>query len=492
MGCAASARGQSKYEADAVKVIGNEPLSPPAAAGSAAVAAEKKGPDTSEPPLPDQIPTLPLDLVKEWLTKLGIGHSSADSEETLRKMLQSYLVQEEVKRYSEEDVTKILDRCKREEDRGEDDGDRKWGILLDGIAIVMAAPRPYASTVADVDRSTTAESVRSVATRNGPGWQAKDLLRIQKTLQEIGYFREQALQYKWHFDYNFKLSLLVRHVHVKFQPFPPDGQEWTPQVGDFVLARGDLEQNIDPAVRDPNWAWVQNPREGVQGWVQANCLETVHGTVAREDFDSDDVDENGIPSIRMRAGMVMEIRAQDPRGLWTYVASSEENVGWVPATSLEPLPDETVHGEIIAELDLLVETATQQEKKLQALLLQKPRDVTADIEGAEAELENFAMRTNALVEKLQKEAAQNEADTQAVESQIGRVVAPFEAESEIQLSVNVGDVLIIVQRDESGWTYCRRDENDEGWVPRDVLAEDFETAEVLSPYDPGLKDSVAG
>jgi hypothetical protein len=137
---------------------------------------------------------------------------------------------------------------------------------------------------------------------------------------------------------------------------------------------------------------------------------------------------------------------------------------------LEPLPDEKVHGEIIAELDLLVETATQQEKKLQALLLQKPRDVTADIEGAEAELDNFAMRTNALVEKLQKEAAQNEADAEAVESQIGRVVAPFEAESEIQLTVNVGDVLIIVQRDESGWTYCRRDENDEGWVPRDVLA----------------------
>jgi hypothetical protein len=162
MGCAASAGGGKYQSKDDVKAIGAEPQSPPAASGSTTVPGSgdsKAGPET-QPPLPDQIPTLPLDLVKEWLTKLGMEHSSADSEDTLRKMLQSYLVQEDLKRMNEEDVTKILDRCKREEDKGEGsetNRDRKWGILLDGIAIVMAAPRPYASTTAEVDRSTTAE-----------------------------------------------------------------------------------------------------------------------------------------------------------------------------------------------------------------------------------------------------------------------------------------------------------------------------------------------
>merc|ERR1719163_2437517 len=375
MGCAASVKG-NKYESkDDVKAIGADPTSesqsPPTTAPS-----PEKGYDPSEVPLPDQIPTLPLDLVKGWLDRMSIKHSSTDLEATLRKMLQTFLVQEEVRFYPDEDVTKILQSCKKEEDKGaSSDSGPKGGILLDGIAIVLSAPRPNAST--------TAESVRSVATRNGPGWQAKDLLRIQKTLQEIGRFREQALQYKYHFDYNFRLTKLVKHVLVKFQPYPPAGQEWCPQLGDFVRARGDLEQNIPTEQRDPNWAWVENPRTGGTGWVEAAYLEEVHGTVAREDYDAEDVDENGNPlgtfSIRLRVGMVVEIRAHDPRGLWTYVASSEENVGWVPATSLEPLPDDAVHGEILSELDLLVGTATEQEKKLQALLIQQPRDIDADI-----------------------------------------------------------------------------------------------------------------
>jgi len=39
-----------------------------------------------------------------------------------------------------------------------------------------------------------------------------------------------------------------------------------------------------------------------------------------------------------------------------------------------------------------------------------------------------------------------------------------------ELSVSVGDVLTVVERDdESGWWWCRSSEGNEGWVPTDVL-----------------------